>query len=287
MSNTLSNTILVTSASGNVGRELVQQLKAAGVNVIAGSSSVKAVEGVKTRRVDFSDPVTLTQAFSGIDTLFLLFPLQANMAELARNALAAARAAGVKHIVRSSGAGANPAAAYTLPRVQGEIDRMVIESGIPHTLLLPNTFMQNFATYFSGMIQGGALYLPQGEGKTSYIDVRDIAAVLVKILQNPAAHAGQSYTLTGGEALSNAEAVALIATAIGQPVNYVAVPDTAAQESMRGMGMDEWHIAQLMSLHQLTAAGYAAGTSDAVQRLLGRAPIRFADFAQAYRSAWV
>lgn len=283
----MSNTILVTAASGNIGRELVQQLKAAGASVIAGSSSGKSVDGVSSRHVDFGDVASLKAALTGIDTLFLLLPLVPNKVDLAKNAIAAAKAAGVKHIVRSSGAGADPSAGFALPKLQGEIDQLMIDSGMAYTLVRPATFMQNFATYFAGMIQGGALYLPQGEGRVSFIDVRDIAAVNATILQNPTAHTGQAYTLTGGEAVSNAEAVKLIGDAIGKTVNYVAVPDAAAIESMQGMGMDEWSIGQMMSLHQLTAAGYAAGTTDTVRQLLGRDPIRFADFVAANKQAWM
>ncbi|MCA3001136.1 MAG: SDR family oxidoreductase [Rhodocyclaceae bacterium] len=283
----MSNTILVTGASGNIGRPLVQQLKAADAKVIAGSSSGKSVDGVPSRHVDFGDVASLKAAFAGVDTLFLLLPLVPNKMALAKNAIAAAKAAGVKHIVRSSGAGADATAGFALPKLHGEIDQLVIDSGIAYTLVRPATFMQNFATYYVGMIQGGALYLPQGQGRISFIDVRDIAAVNAAILQNPAAHAGKAYTLTGAVALSNAEVVKAIGDATGKTVTYVAVPDDAAIASMKGMGMDDWSIGQMMSLHQLTAAGYAAGTTDTVRQLIGRKPIEFAQFAADHRSAWV
>lgn len=282
----MSNKILITAASGNIGRELVSQLKAANADVVAGSSSSKAAAGIANRNVDFSDTETLKAAFSGIDTLFLLLPLVPNKIQLAENAIAAAKAAGVKHIVRSSGAGADPNSEFALPKLQGEIDQLIIASGIPYTLVRPATFMQNFATYYAGMIKGGALYLPQGEGRVSYIDVRDIAAVFAVILQSPAAHAGRAYTLTGAAALSNAEAMSAISEAIGKKVSYVAVPDAAAVESMSGMGMDAWSIKQMMSLHQLTALGHSAGTTDSVRQILDREPITFAEFLAAHPHAW-
>ena len=283
----MSNKILITAASGNIGRELVSQLKAASADIIAGSSSSKSVDGIPNRHIDFADIDSLRTAFAGIDTLFLLLPLVPNKVALANNAITAAKAAGVKHIVRSSGAGSDPTSEFALPRLQGEIDQLIIDSGIAYTLVQPATFMQNFATYYAGMIKGGALYLPQGEGRVSYIDVRDIAAVLTMILQNPAKHAGRAYTLTGAVALSNAEAVGAIANAIGKNVSYVAVPDAAAIESMQGMGMDAWSINQMLSLHQLTALGYAAGSTDTVRQLLGREPIKFDDFVAAHVQAWV
>lgn len=291
----MSNTILVTGASGNIGQALIQQLKADGAQIIAGSSSGKSVHGVPTRHVDFNDPASLQDALSGIDTLFLLLPLVPNKLTLARNAIAAAKAAGVRHIVRSSGAGADPDAGFALPRLQGEIDQMVMDSGMAYTLIRPATFMQNFATYYAGMIKGGALYLPQGDGQTSYIDVRDIAAVSAAVLQNPQAHAGQAYTLTGGAALSNTDAVRAIGAAIdaatgagiGRSPTYVAVPDQAAIDSMKSMGMDDWSIDQMMSLHRLTSAGYASGVTHTVRELLGRDPISFQNFVADHKLAWV
>ena len=283
----MSNKILITAASGNIGRELVSQLKAASADIIAGSSSSKSVDGIPNRHIDFADIDSLRTAFAGIDTLFLLLPLVPNKIALAKNAITAAKAAGVKHMLRSSGAGSDPTSEFALPRLQGEIDQLIIDSGIAYTLVQPATFMQNFATYYAGMIKGGALYLPQGEGRVSYIDVRDIAAVLTMILQNPAKHAGRAYTLTGAVALSNAEAVGAIANAIGKNVSYVAVPDAAAIESMQGMGMDAWSINQMLSLHQLTALGYSAGSTDTVRQLLGREPIKFDDFVAAHVQAWV
>jgi uncharacterized protein YbjT (DUF2867 family) len=283
----MSNTILITAASGNIGRALVQQLNADGAQVIAGSSSGKSVDGVPSRHVDFEDVAVLQAAFSGVDTLFLLLPLVSNKLTLAKNAIAAAKAAGVKHIVRSSGAGADPVAGFALPRLQGEIDQMVIDSGVSYTLVRPATFMQNFATYYAGMIKDGALYLPQGDGRVSYIDVRDIAAVNAAILQNPEAHAGKSYTITGGAAVSNSDAVRLIGAATGKPAIYVAVSDQAAVESMKAMGMDDWSVDQMMSLHQLTAVGYASGVTQTVQEIIGREPISFADFVADYKQVWV
>lgn len=283
----MSNTILVTAASGNIGRPLVAALKTTGASVIVGSSSGKSVDGLPSRRVDFTDPASLEAAFTGIDTLFLLLPLVPEKVTLAQNAVAAAKAAGVKQIVRSSGAGADPHAGFALPRLQGEIDQIIIDSGIAYTLVRPATFMQNFANHAAGMIKGGAYYMPQGEGKVSFIDVRDIAAVTAEILLNPAAHQGQAYTLTGAVALSNAQAMQMISDVIGKPVAYVAVPDDAAISAMKGMGMGDWLIDQLMSLNRLTAAGYAAGTTDTVRHILGRDPIGFAQFAADHKAVWL
>ncbi|RQS67495.1 SDR family NAD(P)-dependent oxidoreductase [Burkholderia sp. Bp8963] len=282
----MSDTILVTGATGTIGRELVAQLKAAGAHAIASSASGKAIDGIETRRADFADPGSLASAFDGVDTLFLLLPLQADMVTLAGHAVAVAKAAGVTHIVRSSGAGADPASPAAIARVQGEIDRLVTESGLAYTIARPNCFMQNFVTFYADMIRAGALYLPQGDGKVSFVDVRDIAAVNARVLQHPADHAGRTYDLTGGEALSNADVAARIGAALGRDVGYVPVTDDAAIASMRDAGVDAWSIDALMSLSRMIAAGQTAAVSADVRTLLGRAPISFEQFVADYVGSW-
>lgn len=286
MSNTTNNTILVTGASGSIGSELVRQLKAAGAQVLAGSSSGKTAEGVATRRVDFTDPNSMLDAFHGVDTLFLLLPLQENMLTLADNAIQAAKAAGVKHIVRSSGSLADAASDVAIARVQGRIDQLVIDSGIPYTLSRPSNFMQNYIKFYGDMLRAGNLYLPQGDGKIGFVDVRDIAASNAAILQNPAQHAGKTYTLTGAVALSNAEAMAQISAAVGRQIHYVSVADEAAIAAMREMGMPAWTIDTMMSLNRVITAGHAADVSPDVANLLGRAPISFGTFVADNLAAW-
>ncbi len=104
----MTNRILVTGGAGNIGAELVRRLRARNADfAVMTSRPGGAPAGVAEQVGDFLDPASLRQAFAGVDTLFLLFPLAPDMPRMAANAVAAAKAAGVKHIVRSSGAGAD------------------------------------------------------------------------------------------------------------------------------------------------------------------------------------
>lgn len=281
-----SNRILVTGATGTIGQELVRLLRSQGANVIAGSRSGAPVEGAPGRAVDFDDPASLHTAFDGIDTVFLLFPLVPNKLALARHAVEAAREAGVRHLVRSSGAGADPQGTVAISRLQGEIDSLVMASGIPATIVRPSSFMQNFITFYGGMIKGGSVYLPHGEGKTGFIDARDIAAVDAAILANPAAHAGKVYTVTGPAALGAQEALDIIGRAIGRDIRYVPVDDAAAREGMRKNGLDPWTIDILSSLDRAVAAGHTAGLTETVKIITGQEPRTFEDFAGDHAQAW-
>jgi uncharacterized protein YbjT (DUF2867 family) len=276
------STILVTSASGTIGTPLVANLKAAGLDIHTLSSR----EGAGTRVGDFGDEASLRRAFAGIDTLFVLLPLVPNKLELAANVARAARAAGVSHIVRSSGAGADPASPYALPRLQGRIDTTLAGTGITITFLRPAGFMQNYASFMAGMVKSGTLYLASGDAKQSLIDARDIADAAAVVLRDPAAHAGRSYTLTGGQSQSDSERAAILSRVLGKPVTAQFVAPEAAVQSMQGMGMPAAMIEWLDSLNRLVAAGHASAVSPDVQQLLGREPRSFEAFAREHTAAW-
>lgn len=283
----MSNKILVTGATGNIGSALVQELKASGADFAVMTSKPGVnIAGVETRQGDFSSVASLTAAFTGIDTLFLLFPLVENKVELARNAAAAAKVAGVKHIVRSSGAGADSTSTFALPKLQGEIDDVLAATGIPTAFLRPAGFMQNYLTYQSQAIKDGTIYMADGGQAQSLIDARDIAAVAASVLMNPSVHAGKAYTLTGGEALTGEQAAAAISSALGKSVKHVSVPAAAAVATMNQWGMPPFIVNVMDSLNQIISAGYASGVSPDVESILGRKPRKFAAFVDEHLSAW-
>jgi NAD(P)H dehydrogenase (quinone) len=281
------NRILVTGASGTIGSALVAQLRSRGADFAVMRSKLGAeLPGVPTVVGDFADPASLQRAFAGVHTLFLLLPLVPHKLELARNAVAAAKAAGVQHIVRSSGAGADPDSPVALARLQGSIDALVAGSGIGHTFLRPNGFMQNLVSFQAGQIKSGTVYAPHGQGAASLVDARDIADCAAAVLVDPAPHAGKAYTLTGATATTDAQQLALISAAIGRTVNYVDVPEAAAEQAMRGMGMPPVMIEWFMSLNHVIKQGWAAGITDDVQRLSGHAPRRLEDYVRENAAAW-
>jgi uncharacterized protein YbjT (DUF2867 family) len=285
----MSNNILVTGATGTIGSELVRQLQAAGADfdVMTSKPGAHPLGAQRTRVASFESVPQLERAFAGIDTLFVLLPLVPNKLELACNAAQAAKAVGVKHIVRASGAGADAQAGFALPKLQGQIDDIFASSGIPSTFLRNAGFMQNYLTFMTPMVRSGHLYAATNDAPQSLIDVRDIAAVAAKILQAPASHAGRAYTLTGGEALTDSQRVALLSKVLEKPVDYTAIPVAQASATMR----DEWKMPAPMvewmdSLNTLVGLGYASGVSGDVAALLGREPIRFEQFAQDHASHW-
>jgi uncharacterized protein YbjT (DUF2867 family) len=267
----MSNSILITGASGTIGRALTQSLTAANVR-FQRMSSKPAVEGASadTRIADFADVASLRAAFAGIDTLFLLLPLVENKRELARNAAEAAKAAGVRHIVRSSGAGADAASNFALPRLQGQIDEVLAATGIPTTFLRPAGFMQNYGTYQAQAIAAGNIYMADGGQAQSLIDARDIGDAAARVLANPAAHAGKAYTLTSSAAVTGAEAAAILSAVLGKPIAHHSIPTQAAVEAMQQWQMPAWLVTVMDSLNHIVSAGYASGVSPDLELLVGR-----------------
>jgi uncharacterized protein YbjT (DUF2867 family) len=283
----MSNQILITGATGTIGQALVNALQAANVRFDVMSSRADIVSAAPVRSASFESVDELTRAFQGIDTLFVLLPLVPHKLQLARNVAQAALAAGVKHIVRSSGAGADVHAGFSLPRMQGEIDAIFTQTGIPSTFLRNAGFMQNYITFQQQMVKDGTVYAASADAAQSMVDVRDIAAVAALIVQNPAPHAGKAYTLTGQDSLTDTQRVALLSQALGRPVGFTAVSVAASSSQM----LDQWKMPAVLvdwmgSLNTLVSMGYAAQVSPDVQQLLGRAPVSFAQFAQDHAHAW-
>ncbi|RFB81932.1 hypothetical protein B5K08_34040 [Rhizobium leguminosarum bv. trifolii] len=283
----MNERILVTGATGNIGREVVRELQQRNANfAVMTSHSGRTLPGVSSGEGDFADPASLERAFRGFDTAFLLFPMAPNQVEMAHNAVQAAKAAGIRHIVRSSSIGADPDSRIAIAKVQGEIDELVKNSGLPWTLLRPSFFMQNWATYHAAQLKSGTYYAAQGEGAMGAIDVRDIAESAVTVLRDPATHAGRIYTLTGGEALTNAQQLAAISDVLGSCINYVDVPEAAARDALLGMGMPEVVAGWYMDLNYVVKQGWGAEVTSDVKTLTGHAPRTFQNFVKEYADSW-
>ena len=302
----MAETILVTGATGTVGSEIVKQLlssakgerggKEEGVVIKAAArsandSTFEKFGGVQVVQLDYNKPDTLTSALRGVDKLFLLTPFQSNMVDLTSNLVDEAKKAGVKYIVKQSVIEADAQPGITPTRLHRQAEKIIEESGIPFTFLRPNFFMQNFITFYSHSIKTqGAFYVPAGDAKTSFVDVRDIAAVAVQaLLSNKNGgdkHTGKAYDITGGEALSYGQAAEILSSEIGKKVNYVNISDEDARKGMKDMGIDEWTINSMIELFGITRAGDVSDISPAVEQITGNKPITFSQFARDYAGAF-
>jgi uncharacterized protein YbjT (DUF2867 family) len=276
-------TILVLNANGKVGAEVAHQLLAKGETVRIGARDIAKAKTTFPKAeivaVDFNKPETLKTAVKGVSAIFTATPYEL-LPQPELDLVVAATAAGVKLIVKISTEGADQDANSP----HGAVEKSIRDSSLNATILRPNFFMQNYSNQQAGTIKdSGVLYEPANEGKSSFIDTRDIAAVAVKALTENG-HAGKSYVLTGGEALSRHDVAAAISAAIGKPVKFVNVDDAALRQAMAGAPPK---LTELMSLLMgYVRANYTGSISPDVEKLLGRKPTSFAQFAKDHADAW-
>jgi len=298
----MTQTILVTGATGTVGSEVVKQLLSAKgqrerhediIVKAARSANESALRnlGVQVVQLDYNKPGTLSAALRDVDKLFLLTPFQSNMVDLTSSLVNEAKNAGVKYIVKQSVLGADAEPGITIRRFHRQAEKIIEESGIPFTFLRPNFFMQNFVKFYSHFIKTqGAFYVPAGDAKASFVDVRDIAAVAVQALSGSSnngesKHIRRAYNITGGEALSYGQVAETLSKEIGKKVNYVNVSDEDARKGMKDMGADDWQITCMIEIFGITRAGYLSEISP-VEQVTGNKPITFSQFARDYAGAF-
>ena len=283
----MSLSILVTAATGKVGRQVVAALRPhADANVRAAVREPARAPGleVPTVRLDYDDATTWAPALDGVRALYLTTPpFHPREAELGKAFIAKARECGVRRIVKLSAMGAETIEAFA----HKSVDAFLADSGLQFTLLKPTFFSQNFSVmHAAGIKATGALYAAAGDGKTAFIDTRDIAAVAAKALLEPP-HQGKTYELTGPRALDHHEVAAILSRAAGREIRYVPITPEQAADGLRKAGVPEVGVQALTLLMSYVRAGYTARTTPTVQEILGRAPISFeqyaADHAYAFR----
>jgi len=278
--------ILVTGATGKIGREVVRQLAAIGaptralVRDPARASHIR-LPGVEIVVGDMEKPETLPGALSGVDFVFLLSSASQEQVAAQGNVVEAAGRAGARHIVKISVAG-GPDAGTQIGRWHWTTEKQIEASGIGFTMLRPNLLMQQaLATYAPSIAATGTFSAPFGTGKVALVDARDVAAVAVCALTGEG-HDQKIYDLTGPEALTHDEMADQISAAIGRKVSFVHVPPEYARKQMLASGIARWLADDMLVLAASFREGYGAAISNAVFEVTKTRPRTFGQFARDY-----
>jgi uncharacterized protein YbjT (DUF2867 family) len=274
--------ILVIGASGTVGSELSRLLAARGETVLRATSRTPTAPDQVP--LDLSTGAGLDAALEQADQAFVLCPPgHTNQDVLLAPVIDRARARGLKKLVLMTAMGAD--ADETKPLRKAE--RRLEASGMRYNILRPNWFMQNFHTFWlHGIVTQDTIALPVGQAKGSFIDARDIAAVAATLLTSDA-DTNQAFDLTGAEALDHDQVAAILSREVGRTIRFQDIAPEAMLQGLLGAGLPRDYAGFLVLILGFFKAGYAERTTDAVQRLTGQAPRRFADYAHEHRSHWL
>ena len=274
--------ICVTGASGTLSSEVVRQLESVKAPFRGAYFSNKRAEAARARGIeaviiDYSRPETLRTAFQGCDKLFLLGPSVPNQSELERNAVEAAKVAGVRHVVKQSVMGAAEES-YSLAKVHRPVESAIESSGLAWTFLRPNSFMQNAVTFMGSTIRAeGAFYSASGQARIGHVDVRAIAAVAVKALTEPD-YERKAYTLSGPEALTYDELASELSTALGRAISHINLSPSDLKGGMLAEGMPESLADRMLDLERYFREGQASRITSDIKQVTGREPRRFAEY---------
>ncbi|WP_189939865.1 NmrA family NAD(P)-binding protein [Streptomyces aurantiogriseus] len=261
-------TVVVTGATGRTGGRVARAAGAAGLTVRAAS---------RATGFDWGDRSTWAQALRGADAAYLAYPTDVGSPEAARAVGEIAREAvglGVRRLVLLSARGEERA----LPTEKG-----LRESGAQWTIVRAAWFAQNFSEgpLVEELRLGGGLVFPAAEGvREPFVDVRDIADVVVAALTSGDRYVGQEIDVTGPRLLTWGEAIAEIAGATGRGLTYRSVPAREYHAHLTAFGVPPQEADFLVELFEELLDGRNAHLSDGVREVLGREPRDFTDFAR-------
>jgi uncharacterized protein YbjT (DUF2867 family) len=285
----VTSPILVLGALGNVGAEVVKQLQSMGQPVRAadideGKIKEKFGGSVEAVRFDFTNPQTYEATFKGVEKMFLMRPPQiTNIKRDMVPSIDAAKRAGVKHVVFLSLIGIENMKHVPHYKVETHLKEINMQT----TFLRCSFFMQNLnTTHRKEIKEYSEIFVPVGDAKTSFVDVRDIGAATAVILTSNG-HSGKNYDLTGGEALDYWQTAEIMSETLGRKIEY-RNPNTIhflIETVRRGIRLP---FALVMTmLYTSTRSGMANVITHELENLTGRKPISFRQYVMDYRDSWV
>jgi uncharacterized protein YbjT (DUF2867 family) len=276
--------ILVTGATGLNGSALLRLLSAKGiaaralVRSRAKAEAIAALPDVEIVEGDMARPETLGAALRDVDRAMLISSSDPVMLEVQSGFIDAARAAGVKHVVKLSGIMPDLTSPFRFARMHGEIERRLEASGMAFTHLRAGEFMPAYFRQVPSIVARGAMFLPMEDARIASIDVSDIAEIAALALTG-SGHEGKTYPLTGPEALTMAEVAEKLSAATGKTIRYVNVAPEEARKAQLAAGMPPYLADALVELFAERRKGKEAQVSAMAQTLLGRRPTSFDEFA--------
>lgn len=290
----MSRTLLVTGASGHLGRRTLEFLLEGGTTdrLVAttrnpASLADLAARGVEVRTADFDDPASVEAAFAGADRVLIVstdaLDRPGRRVEQHRRAIAAAVKAGVGSIVYTSLLAPDEGSPVSIAVDHRETEAALVASGLGWTALRNNLYAENLLAGLPAAIASGTRYTATAGGGVSYVTREDCARVAAAALL--ATTDLGVVDVTGPETLTEVEIAGLATALTGKPIQVVEVPPDGLRQGLIGAGLPAEVADLLVTFEVATAQGRLASVSDAVPRLTGRPATRVVDFLAAHRGA--
>ncbi|MEZ5098245.1 MAG: SDR family oxidoreductase [Thermoleophilia bacterium] len=283
--------ILVTGATGTVGRELVRELAGRGVAVralVRSPERAAALHGLDVELAwgSLEDARSVAAALDGVETAFLLTGVPENQLELQNGFVDAAIGAGVAHLVKLGVM--HPALDHPVGffRWHRETELRIERSGLGWAHVRPNNFFQNLLFQAEGIRRDGVFRSCFGQGRVSSVDARDVAAVSAAVLRDPSRWHGRALDVTGPAAPTHDEMLAALSHALGRDVRYVDLAPEEFEAATLAGGAPAFFARDLTLLARSLAAGAASEVTDVVAETTGRPARSIDDFARDYADSF-
>jgi len=284
----MSDKILVTGYTGNVGSFVAKQLKEEN---IAFKAAVRDVHKAQTQyghdlefvRFDFEDASTYDEALEGVSKVFLMRPpAVSDTRKYVKPFIDKAKEKGIEHIVFLSlmGIEHNPIPPHY------KIEKYILESGISYTFLRPSFFMQNLdTTHRFDIKERDDIFIPAGRSKASFIDTRDIGEAAARVLIEEG-HKNKAYTLTGAEALDYTEVANVFTKILDRKIVYTNPSSFKFRKVMVDRGIKKSFANVMIGLYMSTKMGMAKKVTKDLEMLLKRKPRTIEKYVQDYMECW-
>lgn len=282
--------ILVTAANGTVGSETVKYLVAKGIPVRAlvgdrTKAQTLARAGAELAEGRLGDPSAVRTAMERVTGVVLICPHHLNQVHLESQAIDLAVEAGVKRIVKLSGAKSqiHPDSPVQVGRWHYEIERHLADAAVTSAVVRPMYFMQNLLQNASMVRDGHVLAAPMADARVSMVDARDIAEVCAHALDGDRT----DYVVTGPEALGFGDVAEQMTRVFGMPVSYYDAPREVAEQALLARGEPPWVIDHIFSMVALFHQGAGAAVTSTVADVCGRPPRTLETFLTDYSEAFL
>lgn len=271
----MSAKILVTGATGTIGKALVNSLQQKNVSFVAGvrnteQAKEKLGNNVEVVEFDFSNPATFERATEGVNKVFLLGPpLVLNLDEVLKPFIDFLKSKNILRVVYISALGLEKVKELPFHEI---IIKKLEADGFELTVLKPTFFAQNFKNYeWENITERGITFNVAGDGKTAFVDVNDIGAVAAHTLVEEG-HSGKSYELTGPELLSYSDAAALLTEVLGKPIVYPNPTAEAYKGALAAAGAPAFIADYMIAVSSLIKNRFVEVVSNDVEKITGKKP---------------